>query len=131
MPSGGLGWRGGAPTEGVCPRRIQRFLEPCLLLLLHCEQGYGYELLDGLKPLGFAENPADLSTVYRILRHLEERGFAVSHWDTRNPGPARRQYSITDEGDRYLACWVQELRETGLVLHRFLERYDAHMQLHR
>jgi PadR family transcriptional regulator PadR len=130
MPHGYRGWRGGIPGQ-VCPRRIHRFLEPCLLLLLHCHQAHGYELLDGLKPFGFDQNPADLSTVYRILRDLEDRGFAISQWDTSNAGPARRQYSITDDGDRYLAWWVKDLRETDRVLHSFLDRYDAHMEVHQ
>lgn len=129
MPHGTHGWQRGAP-EQVCPRRIHRFLEPCLLLLLHCHQAHGYELLEGLKPFGFGENPADLSTVYRILRDLEERGFAVSHWDTSSVGPARREYTLTDDGDRYLAWWVQDLRETDRALHSFLDTYVAHMEAH-
>jgi len=130
MPYGFRDWRDG-PRDQVCPRRIHRFLEPCLLLLLHCNQAHGYELLDGLKPFGFGQNPADLSTIYRILRDLEDRGFAVSHWDTSNAGPARRQYTITKEGDGYLAWWVQDLRETDRALHSFLDRYDDHMEGHR
>ena len=130
MPRGRWG-RGGGFGGGACPRRIGRFLEPCLLLLLHCHQAHGYELLDWLKQFGFGKNPADLSTVYRILRDLEDRGFTISQWDTSNAGPARRQYSITDDGDRYLAWWVKDLRETDRVLHSFLDRYDAHMEVHQ
>jgi PadR family transcriptional regulator, regulatory protein PadR len=130
MPFGSCGRRGGPPNH-VCPRRIHRFLEPCLLLLLHSHQAHGYELLDGLIPFGFGENPADLSTVYRVLRDLEDRGFAVSSWDTSNVGPARRQYSLTEDGDRYLARWVDELRETDQALHTFMDRYDTHMEIHQ
>lgn len=129
MPGSGRRWRGGR-SEGACPRRIDRFLEPCLLLLLHHNEAHGYELLDGLKPFGFEENPVDLSTVYRVLRGLEERGFVTSYWDTDSGGPARRLYRITEEGDRYLAWWVGDLRATDRVLHHFLERYDMHMEGH-
>ena len=129
MPHGRhRGW--GGKLEGVCPRRIHRFLEPCLLLLLHRSETHGYELLAGLKPFGFEQDPADLSTIYRILRTLEDRGFVLSHWDSSNAGPARRRYRITSEGDRYLAWWVQDLRETDRVLHHFLETYDTHMGMH-
>ena len=130
MPHGFRRWRGGRPDQ-VCPRRIQRFLEPCLLLLLHRQQAHGYELVEGLEPFGFGQNPADLSTVYRILRDLEDRGFVISQWDTSNAGPARRQYTITDDGDRYLAWWVQDLRETDRALHSFLDTYEAHMEVHK
>lgn len=128
MPKG-RGWRGGR-GQGACPRRIDRFLESCLLLLLHCDEAHGYELLDGLKQFGFEQNPVDSSTVYRMLRGLEERGFVTSRWDTGGGGPARRLYLITEEGDRYLGWWVDDLRETDQVLHNFLERYDSHMKVH-
>jgi len=130
MPHGHHHWCGGKPDE-VCPRRIHRFLEPCLLLLLHCSEVHGYELVDGLKPFGFEQNPADLSTIYRILRDLEGRGFVQSHWDAGNAGPARRLYQLTEEGDRYLAWWVQDLRATDQVLHHFLDTYGAHMEVHQ
>jgi poly-beta-hydroxybutyrate-responsive repressor len=121
---------GGGAHDDASPRRIQRFLEPCLLLLLHCNEGYGYEVIEGLAPFGFDENPVDLSTVYRLLRDLEDRGLVTSRWDTDSGGPARRLYLITPEGDGYLAAWVDDLRETDRVLHFFLETYDAHMDQH-
>jgi PadR family transcriptional regulator PadR len=117
--------------EEACPRRIHRFLEPCLLLLLHCNEIHGYELLDNLHPFGFAQNPVDLSTVYRLLRSLEDEGFITSRWDTSNAGPARRLYRLTEEGDLCLAWWVEELRETDRVLHSFLDTYHSHMAAHR
>lgn len=129
MPGGGHRWMGGRQGD-ACPRRIHRFLEPCLLLLLHCNEAHGYELLEGSKPFGFEQNPVDSSTVYRMLRGLERRGFVTSRWDTGGAGPARRLYQITEEGDRYLAWWVDDLRETDRVLHHFLETYDTHMEVH-
>ena len=129
MPVGRRRWRGGQQPD-ACPRRINRFLEPCLLLLLHCDEAHGYELLEGLKPYGFEQDPVDSSTVYRKLRGLEERAFVTSRWDTGSAGPARRLYRITKEGDRYLAWWVADLRETDRVLHHFLKRYDTHMEVH-
>jgi PadR family transcriptional regulator PadR len=118
-------------TEGGCPRRIHHFLEPCLLLLVHCEEIHGYEVLDSLRPFGFAANPVDLSTIYRLLRTLEEEGLVTSRWHTGNAGPARRLYRLTEEGDRHLASQVEDLRETDRVLHHFLERYDTHMEEHQ
>jgi PadR family transcriptional regulator PadR len=100
------------------------------MLLLHCTESHGYDLLDGLKPFGFEQNPVDSSTVYRILRDLEESGFVTSHWDTDSAGPARRLYRMTPEGDRFLAWWVADLRETDRVLHYFLDTYDTHMEKH-
>lgn len=101
------------------------------MLLLHCNEAHGYELLEGLGKFGFDQDPADSSTVYRVLRGLEERGVVTSRWDTGGAGPARRLYQITEEGDQYLAWWVADLRETDRVLHQFLETYDHHMEVHR
>jgi poly-beta-hydroxybutyrate-responsive repressor len=100
------------------------------LLLVHCEEIHGYELVNELKPFGFEQNPVDMSTIYRFLRDLEDRGFVTSRWDTDKPGPARRVYRTTDEGERYLSWWVDDLRETDRVLHRFLNTYDSHMEDH-
>jgi poly-beta-hydroxybutyrate-responsive repressor len=130
MPSSPARQREGRSAE-ACPRRIQRFLEPCLLLLLHCDEAHGYELMEGLGPFGYEQNPVDLSTVYRMLHDLEERGFVTSRWDTDSAGPARRLYQIEEKGDQYLAWWVDDLRETDQVLHYFLDTYDEHMERHR
>lgn len=130
MPYGRRRWRDGARSE-ACPRRIDRFLEPCLLLLVHCREIHGYELVDGLSPFGFEQNPVDTSTIYRFLRGLEDRGFVQSRWDTSQAGPARRVYQTTEKGDRYLAWWVDDLRETDRVLHHFLDTYDTHMEAHQ
>jgi PadR family transcriptional regulator PadR len=100
------------------------------LLLLHCDETHGYELLESLKPFGFAQNPVDLSTIYRLLRNLEEKGLVRSHWAMSDVGPARRLYTLTAEGDVYLAWWAEDLRETDRVLHHFLDTYDSHMEAH-
>jgi poly-beta-hydroxybutyrate-responsive repressor len=102
-----------------------------LLLLLHCDEIHGYELLGCLMPFGFATNPVDLSTIYRLLRNLEDAGLVTSRWHTGSAGPARRLYRLTAEGDRYLAGWVEDLRQTDRVLHHFLDTYDSHMKVHQ
>jgi PadR family transcriptional regulator PadR len=123
MPKGQKWWAGAGAA--ACPRRIDRFIEPCLLLLLRSEVGHGYELLEGLKQFGFSKNPVDSSTVYRTLRNLEERALVASVWDTSGPGPARRLYRLNEQGAALLDRWVIDLRETDRVLHHFLGRYDA------
>jgi poly-beta-hydroxybutyrate-responsive repressor len=98
------------------------------LLLLHRDQTHGYDLMEGLKEFGFAETPVDSSVVYRTLRALEEAGLVTSTWDTTGTGPPRRVNRVTAEGDRYLARWVADLRETDRVLHGFLKAYDKHIR---
>ncbi len=127
MPHGHR-WRSAQGSE-PCPRRIYRFVEPCLLLLLHQSETHGYDLLERLKQFGFKENPIDSSVVYRTLRDMEGEGLVVSVWDTSaTTGPLRRVYRLTAEGHRALAWWVADLRETDQVLHRFLAAYEEHMR---
>jgi len=116
-------------SRNRCRRRITRFLEPCLLLLLHGEESYGYELLENLERFGFNENPADSSTIYRILRSLEHGGFISSRWAEGDSGPARRVYTLSPAGDEYLQMWVNDLEETDRILHRFFSEYRNHMEL--
>jgi PadR family transcriptional regulator PadR len=127
MP-GGRRWRGRGQGR-PCAHRISRFVEPCLLLLLHQGDSHGYDLVERIENLGLRQEMVDSSVAYRYLREMEERGFVTSTWETEGSGPPRRVYQLTAEGDQYLAWWIAGLRETRTVLDRFLEAYDEHMKM--
>lgn len=119
----GRGRGSGRRATGVA---IQRFLEPCLLLLLHRGASYGYELVNALKPFGFGD--VARGPVYRVLREFESAGLVKSEWDTDSTeGPARRVYSMTEDGHQCLADWVKDLRKTKDTLQTFLDAYDRHV----
>jgi DNA-binding PadR family transcriptional regulator len=102
-----------------------------LLLALHCHPTHGYGLGERLCALGLEEYPSDISTVYRILYDLEARGMVTSSEDTAaSAGPPRRVYALTTAGDELLHSWVDELRATDRLLHRFLGAYDEHEAEH-
>jgi poly-beta-hydroxybutyrate-responsive repressor len=115
--------RGGGFGGGACPRRISRFLEPCLLLLLRGDATHGYNLLDALRQFGFDRGAADASVVYRVLREMEDGGWVSSQWDTTGSGPPRRVYSVTPDGEEYLAAWITDLRCTRDEIDQFIETY--------
>ena len=118
-------WRGGrGGSGGACPRRIARFLEPCLLLLLRRGASHGYSLLDALKQFGFVEGVVDPSVVYRVLRDMESQDWVASEWDTSGSGAPRRVYAVTPKGEEYLAWWIADLRKTKEELERFLALYE-------
>lgn len=104
------------PT-GALPKN---FLQPCLLLLLKEEPGYGYDLVTRLRALGLDD---DSAAVYRALRSLEERGEVSSYWNTSSTGPARRMYRPTPAGDEALSAAVEGVAETHQAIERLLCRY--------
>jgi poly-beta-hydroxybutyrate-responsive repressor len=122
MPRGRWG-RGIGLGGGACPRRISRFLEPCLLLLLREDATHGYHLLEALRQFGFAPGTVDASVVYRILREMEEAGWVSSQWDTAGSGPPRRVYSVTRDGEGYLAAWINDLRCTRDEIDQFIKTH--------
>lgn len=123
MPRGRWGRGMGLGGGGACPRRISRFLEPCLLLLLRGDATHGYNLLDALQQFGFTPGVVDASVVYRILREMEDAGWVNSQWDTAGSGAPRRVYAVTREGEAYLAAWIEDLRCTRDEIDRFIETY--------
>lgn len=122
MPRGRWG-RGGGFGGGACPRRIARFLEPCLLLLLRGDATHGYNLLEALRQFGFTPGTVDTSVVYRILREMEDAGWVSSQWVTAHSGPPRRVYTVTADGEEYLAAWISDLRCTRDEIDQFIEIY--------
>ena len=98
----------------------KNFLQPCLLLLLKEEPGYGYDLVTRLKALGIDD---DSAAVYRALRALEEKSAVYSYWNMSSTGPARRMYRLTPSGDEMLEDSVKAFADTHLAIERYLCRH--------
>ncbi len=103
--------------------RVERFLEPALLLLLDEQPAHGYELVDRVAEVVPGERP-ELGGLYRILRALEEDGLVVSEWDAEEPGPAKRRYELTPAGRELLRAWAKALGQTHAVVQAFIRRYE-------
>jgi len=101
--------------------RVERFGEPALLLLLLGGPTHGYELLERL-PEVLGDERVDVGNVYRALRSLEDEGLVTSEWRADLPGPAKRTYTLTDEGQELLRAWVESLATLRDGLEGFVER---------
>jgi PadR family transcriptional regulator, regulatory protein PadR len=101
--------------------RVERFAEPALLLLMSQSRTHGYELLERLPPL-IGEERVDVGNVYRALRALEEDGLVVSEWRADLPGPAKRSYTLTDQGRALLDGWLASLGALRDSLATFLDQ---------
>lgn len=97
-----------------CPcsgKNMSNLAAPWILLTLYARDGlHGYELTKLVKSymdeLGIGLN---ITGLYRHLNQLEKRGMLVSEWDTRNKGPAKRNYYLTEDGRKCLWRWIQTL----------------------
>ncbi len=103
--------------------RVERFVEPSILLLLRERPLHGYELIERLPELA-GEGRIDVGNLYRLLRALEAEDLVSSEWSAELPGPAKRTYELTPEGRRLLDRWAEALREAQSDVQSFLDRYE-------
>jgi PadR family transcriptional regulator, regulatory protein PadR len=111
-------------AEQKIEARPKNWLTPvALVLLLREESSYGYELMKRLEEYGFEQIRA--GTLYRILRQMEQEGLCRSVWETPRGGPARRMYSITEDGESYLAAWAEACKQYQNVMDCFYRAYTT------
>jgi PadR family transcriptional regulator, regulatory protein PadR len=103
--------------------RVERFVEPSILLLLRERPLHGYELIERLPELA-GEGRIDVGNLYRLLRALDAEGLVSSEWSAELPGPAKRTYELTSEGRRLLDRWAEALRQAQGDVQSFLDRYE-------
>ena len=122
-------------AKGFCPRHggghacscamgnLFRFIEPVLLLMLRDKgHSYGYELSEHLDEYALTDAQIEPAALYRTLRTLEENGHVTSSWDTENPGPARRVYSLTKLGELHLQEWSEVMTRLAGTMRAFTVR---------
>ena len=102
---------------------LRGFVQPRLLLQLASQPAHGYELMEKLNRTGSMAS-SDPGNLYRMLRSLEENGLVRSNWHTGGPGPARRQYELTEKGAEHLDVWAENLRVARQMLDDFLDEYE-------
>ena len=102
---------------------VGRNLEAFLLFELLSTPSYGYNLIQRLKDYGFGPRSSQPSVVYRVLRSLEGAGAIRSTWATRESGPSRRYYELTEAGRELLDRRLRQLK-------RSIERGEALLRAH-
>ena len=101
----------------------ERYIQPSILLGLIIRPSYGYELIQSIQEFGFIEGSAPPGMIYRHLRQLEQDGLVLSEWETRETGPAKRMYTITEEGKEVLDIWIEYMKKQAKNLTAFIESY--------
>jgi Predicted transcriptional regulators len=96
-----------------CPctgANLEKFIHPAILTLLVDNQLHGYSLVQKLQETDMLhDKKPDPAGVYRCLKIMEQHGYVTSVWDVSNSGPARKLYSITDDGLECLKTWITTL----------------------
>lgn len=101
---------------------IERFVEPCILLLLSREPTHGYGLMEGLtKHCG---EKVDIGNLYRTLRRMEQVGWVTSEWDSNENERNKRVYTITETGRICLKDAVSSLQRTDGLIHHLFRGYQ-------
>ncbi len=101
---------------------IERFIEPCILLLLSQGTSHGYGLMENLEK--HCGEKVDIGDLYRTLRRMERDGWVKSDWEENTAGPDRRMYTIAEEGKKFLELAASSLIRTDKLIQRFLEGYQ-------
>ena len=112
-----------APGEWEVTARIERFVEPALLLALAAGRSHGYDLADRLADVIGVES-VDYGNLYRLLRSLEQEEIVSSEWEEQSDAPSKRQYQLTERGELLLEAWADALRKTDKRIAALLRRYD-------
>lgn len=107
------------PPQG----KLERYIQPSILLGLFLEPSYGYKLIQNIQRFGFVEGQAPPGMIYRHLRQLEQDGLVFSNWETEGAGPAKRVYGITEEGKQVLSIWIDHMRKQAENLNTFIGYY--------
>ncbi len=112
-----------APGEWEVIARIERFVEPALLLALSEGRSHGYDLAERLADVIGVES-VDYGNLYRLLRSLEQEGIVTSEWEEQSDAPSKRQYQLTESGELLLEAWADALRKTDERIAALLRRYE-------
>jgi len=102
-----------------------RHLPAFLLLYLRDGQAHGGALWNRLQDILPDEWNIDSGAIYRVLKDLEDRGAVSSSWNTEEPGPAKKMYTLTDTGHVELERWYQDIQIRKRNLDYFLNEYES------
>ena len=109
-----------------CGGRLNRYIEPRILLLLMEGDSYGYEIVEKMNTRFHAlGGEIDTATIYRKLRDMEREGLVTSRWATGESGPPRRIYTITLDGQDRLYGWIKLIKERIKALQQLTDMCDS------
>lgn len=94
-------------------------LEGCILKIIGKEPAYGYAIATTLRESGFTDLTE--GTLYPLLLRLERKGLIRAEYRAGQGGPSRKYYTLTAEGQQYLAEFTAAWQETAASINHILQ----------
>ena len=88
-------------------------LEYCILLLLQGGDAYSSGMIERLKA---ARLIVMEGTLYPLLTRMKNAGLLAYRWQESTQGPPRKYYSLTPEGELFLAQLRESWRELAFTI---------------
>lgn len=93
-------------------------IEGCILKILYDEVTYGYDIVTKLQGYGFTD--VKEGTIYPLLLRLEKKNMIISEFRISPLGPARKYYSLTEEGKvllmEFKECWKEVVKNVNTIM---------------
>lgn len=97
---------------------MKGILEGCTLKIIERQEMYGYIIVEKLNDVGFEVNEA---TVYPILTRLQNKGLLAIEKRPSPLGPARKYYSLTEEGKENLGEFNETWDRIKNIVNKVME----------
>jgi DNA-binding PadR family transcriptional regulator len=111
-------------------KTLARLLAPAVMALLARGKAHGYEIVQRLHDLEmFTDLPPDTSGVYKALKLMEEKGLVSFHWEFGDAGPAKKSYTLTEDGLTCLKKWAETLGNYRAQIDDLLSILDLRKKL--
>lgn len=110
---------GGGVRQFFHRQALGGLLPIAALSLIKDKPAHGGEIYQRLKDKFDIEAPR--AVVYVMLRGLERHGLMVSKWDIEESGPAKRRYTITEEGLEYFNLGLERLKKASKIISQLTE----------
>jgi len=93
---------------------LRGVLPIAVLSLIKDKPAHGGEIFQSLQEKFGIE--AARPVIYMLLRRLERHGLMLSTWDIQESGPARRKYTITEDGLDHLNDGLERLKKASKAI---------------
>jgi len=109
-----------APAPKVIENMLDEWKRSMLtfwtLSLVLIQPNYGLEIKKEIETSTQGKMKLGVSTIYQLLRRLENRGLVESFWEHTTQGPPRAYYRITSSGREVVRRYVSDVLSPSIPI---------------